>query len=55
MLTLLRRNPFLTRADLAREIGMTTDAVKHRLEKLKAGGRLRRKGGRKCGEWEVLP
>jgi ATP-dependent DNA helicase RecG len=54
-LTLLRRNPFLTRADLARELAITPDAAKHRLEKLKAAGRLRRKGGRKNGEWEVLP
>jgi ATP-dependent DNA helicase RecG len=54
MLAMLRRNPFLTRADLAREIGITPDGVKYQLERLKAAGRLRRLGGRKTGEWEIL-
>jgi ATP-dependent DNA helicase RecG len=54
LLVLLRRNPFLTRADLAREIGISSHGVKYQLDQLKAAGRLRRKGGRKSGEWEIV-
>lgn len=54
VLALLRRNPFLTRADLAREIGITPHGIKYQLDRLKAAGRLRRKGGRKSGEWEIV-
>lgn len=55
LLALLKRNPFLTRQDLALAVGITTDGIKYHLEQLKRSGRLRRTGSTKKGTWEVLP
>jgi ATP-dependent DNA helicase RecG len=55
LLALLKRNPFLTRQDLALAVGITTDGIKYHLEQLKRAGRLRRTGSTKKGTWEVLP
>lgn len=51
---LLRKNPVVTRSDLAQMLGLTDSGVKWQLNKLKAQGRIRRVGPDKGGHWEVL-
>ena len=54
IVTLLRADPDLTLAEVAREIGKSLRAVERATAKLTAAGRLRRVGSRKEGHWEVL-
>ncbi len=55
VLDYLRENPKGTRVDVANAIGdITEDGVKFVISKLQQEGLLRRLGGRKHGEWEVL-
>ncbi|TSA08076.1 MAG: winged helix-turn-helix transcriptional regulator [Comamonadaceae bacterium] len=51
---LLRKEPELTRRELAEHLSLTPDGVKYHLEKLKASGRIRHVGPTKSGRWEVL-
>lgn len=51
---LLTADPEMTREMLAEKIGVSPDAVKQHLAKLKNDGVIRRIGGRKEGKWEVL-
>ena len=53
ILSLLLSNPKMTRETLAGEIGVTPEAIKQQLSKLKAEGLIERKGGRKMGYWIV--
>lgn len=54
ILEILSQNPKVTRAELARQVGLTPDGVKWNLDKLKKEGKLRRVGSDKGGHWEVL-
>ena len=53
VLALLRGTPEMTREALASEIGVSSDAIKQHLSKLKVEGLIERKGGRKTGYWVV--
>ena len=54
ILELLYANNNLTREDLAKEIGVSSDAIKHHLSNLQKDKLLTRIGGRKDGYWKVL-
>ena len=54
ILKLLKSQPHLTQADLADVIGLSVKAVEKSIAQLKDANRLRRKGGKKFGEWEVV-
>ena len=47
-------NPKATRVEIANAFGnITADGVKYTIAKLQQKGKLKRVGGRKCGEWIV--
>ena len=50
----LKSQPQLTQADLADAMGLSIKAVEKAISQLKDANRLRRKGGKKFGEWEVV-
>ncbi len=54
ILELLQKNPNLTVFDIALEISKSESAVQRSILKLQNAGRLRRRGSRKGGCWEVL-
>lgn len=53
ILALLRRQPQLTLAEVARALGRATRTVERAAARLQAEGRLRHHGARKGGHWEV--
>lgn len=53
ILSLLRRQPELTLAEVARALGRATRTVERAAARLQAEGRLRHHGARKGGRWEV--
>lgn len=54
ILALLRAEPFFTRRELARRVGIGPDGIRYHLDKLKAAGVIRHLGPTKAGQWEVL-
>ena len=55
ILAFLRENPSASRREIAGALaGVTEGAVRYRLDKLKAVGRLRRVGPDRGGRWEVI-
>ncbi len=54
ILQLLKANPQITRAEIAKEIGLHDSSVKRRLESLITGGLIRRVGSTKGGYWEII-
>jgi len=54
ILELIKKNPHITRKELAGEINITEDGIKYHLEGLRKRGILRRIGPDKGGHWEVL-
>ena len=50
----LRKTPAMTRRQLAKQIGITEDSVKHHLDRLRSAGVLRHFGPTKGGHWEIL-
>jgi len=54
ILDLLRQEPSITTVAMGLSLGITKRAVLKQIDKLKAQGRLRRKGPAKGGRWEVL-
>ena len=53
ILSLLRKNPSITRKALAAQIGITLGSARHHLENLKKLGYIRHVGPTKKGRWEV--
>jgi predicted ArsR family transcriptional regulator len=51
---LLEKDGRLTREVLAKEIGISANAIKQHLGNLQKEKRLQRVGGRKSGYWKVL-
>jgi ATP-dependent DNA helicase RecG len=51
---LLRKNPHMTRNELAASIGITPDGIKYHLEKLSKAKRIQHHGPTKKGSWQVL-
>ncbi|MDE6394242.1 MAG: winged helix-turn-helix transcriptional regulator, partial [Duncaniella sp.] len=54
ILDLLRNNPYISRAEIARKIGMHPSSVKRRLEGLVNNGSIRRIGPDRGGRWEII-
>jgi len=54
ILYLLRGNPYLTRKEMAAQIGKDIRTIGRAIEKLGKNGRLRRVGSAKAGHWELL-
>ncbi len=54
IIDLMQQNPHITRAEVARSVGITDAAIKKQFEKLKADGRIKRIGPDKGGHWEVV-
>ncbi len=55
VLALIKENPYITRKELAREIGnITEDGIKYNLAKLKKEGKIKRVGPDKGGYWEIV-
>lgn len=53
VLRLLAAKPILTRAELAKQIGLTDSGVKKILYNLKANGWIEREGSNKSGRWII--
>ncbi|MGN0205643.1 MAG: winged helix-turn-helix domain-containing protein, partial [Muribaculaceae bacterium] len=54
ILQLLSENPHLTRKELSEKIGITDDAVKKNITRMKAAGWIERRGSNKNGYWVVV-
>ncbi len=55
ILELLRKNPLITRKEIAEILGgITKDGVKYYLNKLRMGNKIKRMGGSKGGYWKIL-
>ena len=54
ILNTLARNPFISRKELAKTLGMTEDSVKWNINKLRDSGHVRRVGPDRGGYWEVI-
>ena len=54
ILELITLNPYITRNEMAIECGVTSDAIKLQLKKLKEKGLIRRIGSDRSGSWEVM-
>jgi ATP-dependent DNA helicase RecG len=53
IIDLMRGDPEITIAGLAKNLSVTDRAIKKQIKKLKAQGRIRRIGPDKGGHWEV--
>jgi len=53
ILKLAKENPYITKAELANKIGISTTAIDKNIETLKQKGLLKRIGADKGGHWEV--
>jgi len=54
IIALIRRNPEITRQELAAELGITDSGVKYHLKKMQDKGLIRRIGADKGGHWELV-
>lgn len=54
ILSLIKKNPHITRNELADELGITSDGVKYNLNKLKQLNIIKRIGPDKGGYWKVV-
>ena len=54
ILEIVEHNKFVTRAELAQQLGLSESGVKKQLRKLQKEGPLRRIGPDKGGHWETV-
>jgi ATP-dependent DNA helicase RecG len=54
IIAIIRKNPMITRQELAMELEVSNSGVKYHLKKLQDKGFLRRVGPDKGGHWEVI-
>ena len=54
LMEVLVDNPLATRGEIATILGISEDAVKWQITKLKRAGVLQREGGRKLGKWIIV-
>jgi len=52
-MNLLKKNPMISRKEIAEKFGVNESAVQKRLDSLKKKGVLRRVGPDKGGHWEI--
>ena len=51
---LMRQNPTIKIADIAKEVGISVVYTSTLISKLKAAGKIERENGRKIGKWVIL-
>ena len=51
---LISDNPYITQAELAKEVGITVDGIKYHIRKLSKNGVIKRVGADKGGHWVVM-
>ena len=54
MLALIKKNPSISREELAEKCGITSDGIKYNIRKLREKGIIKRIGPDKGGHWEVM-
>lgn len=54
IIEILRNNPYLSRRNIAKHLGITEGSVRHHLKKLKAQGLVERVGPDKGGYWKIV-
>jgi len=54
IIELMKKNPEITREELASEIGITPNGIKYYISNLSKEGKIKRVGGRREGHWEVI-
>ena len=54
ILLALQRDSSLTREELAKLLGVSANAIKQQLAKLKRSNKIKRVGSTKAGHWEVI-
>ena len=54
IILIMKSNPSVSASQIASEIGLSVEAVKWNIKRLKAQGRIRRVGPDKGGHWEVV-
>ena len=54
IIELIRKNSFISRAEIARQLGIHDSSVKRRMETLISGGIIRHTGPDKGGLWEII-
>ena len=54
ILELLKKQPSITRREMAEKISLSNDGIKYHLNKMKSAGIIRHVGPTKTGQWEVL-
>ncbi|MBA3063967.1 winged helix-turn-helix transcriptional regulator, partial [Candidatus Woesearchaeota archaeon] len=54
ILILVRKNPKITKEELAKQLGITIDGVKYHIKQLRKKGVIEWKGPTKSGHWEVI-
>ena len=55
ILSIIKENPSATIEDIIKQSGLSRNAVKYDIEKLKKSGRIQRIGDKKNGKWAVNP
>ena len=54
LLEVIKNNPSATRNEIATTIGISEDAIKWQITKLKKLGIIKREGSRKGGKWIII-
>ncbi|MBF0386249.1 MAG: winged helix-turn-helix transcriptional regulator [Candidatus Omnitrophica bacterium] len=54
ILALMRKDPHITRQELAKVLALTDEGIKYNLRNMQRDGILKRVGADKGGHWEVL-
>jgi len=54
ILNIIKNKPYITRNQIAKEIGLTSDGVKYNLDVLRKNGRIRHIGPTKKGHWVIV-
>jgi len=54
ILEAIRKNPSITRNELAEMLGLSPDSIKEQIGKLRKSGQIKRIGATKGGYWELI-
>ncbi|MBT5022177.1 HTH domain-containing protein, partial [Candidatus Woesearchaeota archaeon] len=54
IIKVISSNPEFTRNQIAEKLKVSSETIKEYLAKLKNKGKLKRIGGRKTGQWEII-
>jgi ATP-dependent DNA helicase RecG len=51
---LIKQNPSITREEMGEKLSVTVNGIDYHIKKLRTEKTIKRKGGRKTGEWKLL-